>query len=165
MIKATGNEYVQMDFDPADLTPRVRRGVRKAMVQSVKHVQAAARSAAPRGERDVSGQRHLQDAIRSGVKTIRRTNLKGPFGYITAPVKHAQVVEYGGRVGRGPDPYAGRHPGRKNIKRKATPYLRPAFQQEKERFAAAVAAVFRAEVDRRNVAAANAAVTLEDRDQ
>ena len=155
--------FTRMDFDPADLTPRLRTQLRQAMRASVKRITKQAKSAAPRGTRDIAGQRHLQDAISGGVKTIRRQP-KGPLAWVTAPVKHALVVEYGGRKGRGPDPYAGKHPGRRNISRAAQPYLLPAYERERQRFGEAVAAVFAREVDRVDTTAANATVPMEDRD-
>ena len=156
--------FTRLDFDPTDLTPRIRKELRQTMRASVKRITAQAKRAAPRGQRDIAGQRHLQDAISGGVKTIRRQP-KGPLAWVTAPVKHALVVEYGGRKGRGPDPYAGRHAGRRNISRAARPYLLPSYESERQRFAEAVAAVFAREVDRVDTTAANATVTMEDRDQ
>lgn len=158
--------FTRLDFDPTDLTPRIRKELRQAMRASVKRITAQAKRAAPRGERVIAARmagRHLQDAISGGVKTIRRQP-KGPLAWVTAPVKHALVVEYGGRKGKGADPYAGRHAGRRNISRAAQPYLLPAYERERQRFGEAVAAVFAREVDRVDTAAANATVPMEDRD-
>ncbi len=166
VVLSDDKHFTRLDFDPRDLTPRIRKELRQAMRASVKRITAQAKRAAPRGQRVIASRmagRHLQDAIGGGVKTIRR-NPKGPLAWVTAPVKHALVVEYGGRVGRGSDPYVGKHPGRRNIRRQAKPYLLPAYEAESKSFASRVDKIFVAEVDRVDTAAANAQVTMEDRD-